>query len=116
MIELYSLVLVIVGCVIGAYGGILLKKASATLKPTLSSVIHNRYLISGVLIYGIGTVMYIIALRGGELSILYPLIATSYIWTAIFSQRLLGEKMNRNKWIGIILILIGVSLIGMGAK
>jgi drug/metabolite transporter (DMT)-like permease len=116
MIQLYSLILVIVGCVIGAYGGILLKKASGTLKLRLSSIIHNKYLIKGVLIYGVGTVMYIIALRGGELSILYPLIATTYIWTAIFSQKLLGEKMNRYKWIGIILILIGVSLIGIGAK
>ena len=78
------------------------------------SIIKNKHLIGGVLLYGVATVAYIFALRGGELSILYPLVSLTYVFTIIFSQRVLGEKMNKYKWIGMILILIGVSLIGIG--
>ena len=57
---------------------------------------------------------YIFALKGADLSVLYPLVSTSYVWTVVFSQKLLGEKMNKYKWIGIAAILLGVSLIGLG--
>ena len=115
MTQLWSIALVVVGCVAGAYGGILLKQGADRLKLRFKSLIKNKYLIGGVVIYGIGTVTYIIALRGGELSLLYPLISTTYIWIAIFSQKILGEKMNKFKWLGIICILAGVSLIGIGS-
>ena len=113
MTQLLSVILVLIGCVAGAYGGILLKKGADTLKFRFWSLVRNKYLIWGVLIYGFGTITYILALRGGELSILYPLISTTYVWIAIMSQKILGEKMNKFKWLGIFLILIGVSLIGL---
>ncbi len=65
--------------------------------------------------YGISTIIFIPTLKYGQLSVLYPLVATSYMWTTLVAVKFLGEKMNRFKWIGIILIIIGVSLIGMGA-
>ena len=115
MTQLWSIILVIIACIIGAYGGILLKKGADTLKFKFKAMIRNKFLINGVLLYGLSIVLYIIALKGGELSILYPLVSTTYIWIAIFSQKLLKEKMNKYKWLGIALILIGVSLIGIGS-
>ncbi len=114
MTQLLSVLMVLTGCLAGAYGGILLKKAADSLEFKLKSLLTNKYLIGGVLVYGFGTVIYILALRGGELSILYPLISTTYIWVAFLSERMLGEKMNVYKWLGILFILIGVSLIGIG--
>jgi len=61
------------------------------------------------------TVLFIPALRGGELSVLYPLVALVYVWVSLLSVRFLGEKMNPMKWLGIALILLGVTLIGLGA-
>jgi drug/metabolite transporter (DMT)-like permease len=58
----------------------------------------------------------LIAFRGGELSVLYPLIALSYVWVAILSKIFLGDMMNPFKWAGIIFIMAGVSLIGIGGK
>ena len=111
-----SILIVIVSCVFGAYAAILMKKGADRLKLNLKSLLRNRNLIIGILIYGIGTVVYIIALKGAPLSILYPLVSTTYIWTALLSQKLLGEKMNRSKWAGIVCIILGVSLIGLGAR
>lgn len=109
-----SISIILVSCVLGAYGALLMKMGSDRLKFRFKSIIKNKHLIGGVFLYGVATVLYILALKGGELSILYPLVSLTYVFTIIFSQRILGEKMNKYKWIGIVLILIGVSLIGIG--
>ena len=114
MTPLLSIIIVLIGCVAGAYGAILLKKASATFGLNIHGTIKNKNLIYGVLIYGVGTITYILALKGAELSLIYPIVSTTYIWTAIFSQKLLGEKMNRWKWTGICVIILGVILMGLG--
>ena len=73
-------------------------------------------LFFGFALYGIAAVFLIIALKNGELSVLYPFIATSFIWVSFLSVRYLGEGMNGLKWIGIVFILVGVSFIGLGSK
>ena len=115
MTQLWSIVLITVACIIGAYGGILLKKGADSLKLRFKALMKNKYLIGGFILYGLSTIAYIIGLKGGELSILYPLVSTTYIWISLFSQKLLGERMNKYKWFGILLILVGVSLMGVGS-
>jgi drug/metabolite transporter (DMT)-like permease len=114
MTAFYSILLVAIGCVIGAYGAILLKKGADRLRPGLKSLIRNTDLISGLGLYGFSTIFYLIALRGGELSILYPMVSVVYIFTAILSKLILKEELNSHKLIGISLIIIGVILIGVG--
>ena len=60
--------------------------------------------------------MMVIALRGGDLSVLYPLIALSYVWVSILSQFILHDNMNFLKWAGVVSIIVGVSFIGMGGR
>lgn len=115
MTPLWSILLVLVASVIGAVGAVFLKKGSQRLKFRFKSLIRNYYLISGFLLYGISTIPFILALKWGDLSIIYPSVATVYIWIAIFSIKFLGEKMNKWKWLGIALIIAGVTFIGLGA-
>lgn len=113
--QLWAIGLVISATLIGAFGPILLKKASAKRLSNLKSLAANYHLFGGVALYAIGTLLFIPALKGGELSVLYPFVALSYIWISLLSVRFLGEKMNRLKWLGIALIIIGVSFIGIGS-
>ena len=69
--ELWAIGLVISATLVGAFGPILLKKASAKKLSSIKSLMHNYYLMGGVTLYGIGTVLFIPALRGGDLSIFY---------------------------------------------
>lgn len=55
--------------------------------------------------------MNILLLRHLQYSILYPMTAITYIWTAIISHRLLGEKISKRALLGIVLICIGVVLL-----
>ena len=114
-VELWAIGLVILATLVGAFGPILLKKASAKKLSKISSLMVNYHLFGGVSLYAIGTILFIPALKGGDLSILYPLVSISYIWVSLLSVKFLGEKMNLIKWSGIALIIVGVSFIGIGS-
>ncbi len=113
--ELWAIGLVISATLVGAFGPILLKKASAKKLSNIKSLMSNYHLFGGVFLYGLGTLLFIPALKGGDLSILYPFVALTYIWVSLLSVKFLGEKMNLIKWMGISLIIVGVSFIGIGS-
>lgn len=113
--QLWSIGLVVMATLVGAFGPILLKKASAKSLSNISSLMTNYHLFGGVVLYAFGIIFFIPALKAGDLSVLYPFVALSYIWVSLLSVKFLGEKMNKFKWIGIALIILGVSFIGLGS-
>ena len=113
--ELWAIGLVLLATTLGSFGPLFLKKASGKLTFNLKNILTNYNLIIGLLFYSIGTVLFIPALKGGELSVLYPFVALVYVWVSLLSVKFLGEKMSSMKWLGIALILGGVTLIGLGA-
>ena len=113
--ELWAVGLVVAATVFAALGPVFLKKGAAKFKPKFKALVHNYNLMIGVMLYAVSTVFFIPALKGGELSVLYPLVSLSYVWVSLLSVKLLGEKMNKFKWLGVLLIIIGVSFIGFGS-
>jgi len=113
--ELWAIGLVLAAQLIGSFGPIYLKRSSKRFGLSIKGIFLNKDLIIGIAFYAIGTVLFIPALRYGDLSVLYPMVATAYIWVSLLSIKMLGEKMNRNKWLGILVIIIGVMLIGFGS-
>jgi uncharacterized membrane protein len=109
----YAIVIVLISQMFAAVGALYLKKGSKNVHRRISSFLLNRFVLIGLLLYGISAVMFVPALKYGELSVLYPLVSTTYIWATLLSMYVLGEKMNSSKWIGIGLILAGVVVIGM---
>ena len=115
MIKLLAIGLVLFACVIGAFGALLLKIGSKKFSFKIKELIKNYKVIAGVALYGISSIIFIWALKYGDLSLLYPFSATTYIWVALFSIKFLKEEMNAWKWLGIAAIIAGVSLIGIGS-
>ncbi len=72
----------------------------------------NLPLFSGYALYGVSTVLMVLALRDGELSMLYPIIALTYVWVTLLSYALLHEPANIYKNVGILTIVIGVAVLG----
>ncbi len=113
--ELWAIGLVVLAAFLGSLGPIYLKKSAKDFGLNLKKLIRNRNLIIGLVFYAVGTVLFIPALRGGELSVLYPLVATTYVWVSLWSVKFLNERMNRFKWLGILIIIIGITFIGFGS-
>ena len=114
--KLWAALLVLFTTLLTSSAQILWKKGSATLTFSILGVLANNYIMSGILLYVVGGILIIVAFRGGEVSVLYPIIATSYIWVSFLSIKFLGEIMNNFKWIGIASIIAGIILIGYGSK
>ena len=73
-------------------------------------------LFAGYALYGVFTVLFVSALRHGELSILYPLISLGYVWVTITAVLAFHEAMNPLKLVGIALIIAGVAVLGWGGS
>ena len=114
--KLWAMLLVLFTTLLTSSAQILYKLGIPSLEFTIKGIFTNYYLISGLVLYGIGAILIIISFRGGEVSVLYPIIATSYIWVSLLSVKFLGEAMNFFKWAGVIAIIGGIALIGLGSK
>ncbi|MBN1385889.1 hypothetical protein JW968_02810 [Candidatus Woesearchaeota archaeon] len=111
----WAIGLVMLSTVLIGFAQISWKLASSKLEPNLISLILNHHLIVGILLYCAAAAMLIIALKHGELSVLYPVVGMSYVWVSFLSMWLLSEMMTMLKWGGVALILAGVSSIGYGS-
>jgi multidrug transporter EmrE-like cation transporter len=114
-----SLIIVICCTLIGAAAQVLLKfGASHLLHPTLLQaavgIFTNPYLFCGYALYGVFAALLVLALRHGELSLLYPVIALNYAWVSILSVVIFHEQMNPMKIAGVTVIIIGVAVLGRG--
>lgn len=78
-----------------------------------SGIITNFHLFCGYALYGVMTFLMALALKGRELSRLFPIIALTYVWVTLLSLFLLGEHMNFFRAIGIAFIVCGVSVLGL---
>ena len=108
MIDLLPLILVLIATVIGSFGSVFLKKGANKLSFNIRALLKNYSLIIGIILYVTSSVFYIIALRFGELTVIYPLTSLSYVYISLLSVKFLNERMNTSKWSGIVLIIIGV--------
>ena len=113
--ELWSIIVVVFAAIFGSFGPIFLKKGSKEFTLNITKILKNRYLILGLSIYAVSSIIFIIALKGGEVSVLYPLVSITYICVSFLSVKYLNEKMDVYKWIGIALIVLGVAFVGIGS-
>lgn len=112
--SIYSVIGVFIATIFGAIGALFLKLGADRLKFNFWKIIKNKYLVTGIISYILSTLIFVPSLKYGDLSILYPLVSTSYIWVILLSVHFLKEKMNKYKLIGICLIIIGVIFMGLG--
>ena len=93
---------------VGEKGGISL---SELVTRKIFSILFNRYVFLGLLLYSISTILWFVILSKAELSFVYPLIALGYIVTAFLAKIYFNESLTLLRWSGIVLILIGAGLI-----
>lgn len=95
---------------------LLLKSGALKLEFNILSVLSNWNIFLGIGLYGLGAVLVIFALRGGEVTVLYPIVTSSYIWVALGSSYFFGENVNSLRWIGILLVVVGILVITIGGN
>ena len=109
-----AIIIVVLCTILTSSGQLFLKLGSNNLSLDIFNLIQNYWLLAGIVLYGMGAILFIIALKFGELSVVYPIISLSFVWVTLLSSLFLNEELTSLKFSGIPLILIGVCLIGIG--
>lgn len=118
--------IIVASCtILGAVAQILIKvgMSPAHLDPNVKGIVPLVWalvtdvpLVAGYFCYGLFTVAMVLALREGELSKLFPIIALTYVWVTLLSYWLLHDTPNLYKNAGIVTIVIGVAILGQGGE
>jgi multidrug transporter EmrE-like cation transporter len=108
--------------IIGAAAQVLIKMGTAALGEhpsmveTAIGIFTTRLLFEGYCLYGLSTVLLVLALRQGELSLLYPVFTLTYVWVTVLSMIIFHDSMNAFKLAGISTIIAGVAVLGRASR
>ena len=111
-----SIVLVLVASFIGSFGAVFLKGGALKLEFTVAGLVRNYRLFLGVVFFLLSSVFFLEGIRrpGAELTVLYPMVSLSYIWTLLWSRLFFKEPFTRTKLYGLGLILTGILILQLG--
>jgi uncharacterized membrane protein len=90
--------------------------STATWGPFALALLANYPLLLGYFVQSGTALLLILALRDGELSILFPIISLTYVWVGLLSLYFFHEQTNLWKAMGIALIVCGVGLLGRASS
>jgi drug/metabolite transporter (DMT)-like permease len=76
---------------------------------TIFSMAKSAGFWVAVVLLGTAMATWLLALTTAEVSKAYPMLASSFILTAIASRLFLGEAIGRRRWLGIGLISLGAA-------
>jgi drug/metabolite transporter (DMT)-like permease len=77
----------------------------------ITSVVRNPYVLAGVALLAVFFFLYLAALSWGDISYIMPLTAMSFIFVAIMARFFLHEDISIYRWVGTILIVIGIAFV-----
>lgn len=106
-VVLYASVLLI-GVFVSAVSQVMLKKAAMIKYDNKIKEYLNPLVIIAYILFVGTTLLSVIAYKGIPLSMGPVLEATSYIYVTIFGVKIFGERINKKKIIGLILIIVGI--------
>lgn len=117
------LVLVFLSVIVGTIGQLCIKAAMLRVGPlafgTLAEMINSgRQIVRQPLIwvalplYGIGFIIWAVALSHLQLSLAYPLLATGYLINPLAAMLAFNEQIPPIRLAGILVIMVGIVLVG----
>ncbi len=80
---------------------------------TVLIVLSNKYILLGLALYGISSVLWLVGLSMLDVSLMYPLLSLAYFVTTILAFFILNEPVRTTRWIGVLLIIVGSILVGL---
>ena len=108
-----SIIFFIVAAALGAIGQFLYKSGAERATDGALSYVLNTRILTGVGCY-IGVMVLFVAAfkKGGELTVLYPIYASTFIWAAIIACLAYGTPIKPANIAGMIVLVFGMYLMG----
>ena len=108
-----SIIFFVIASFLGAIGQYLYKSGAALTSDSLISYLWNPRLLAGVGCY-IGVMVLFVAAfkKGGSLTVLYPIYATTFIWAALIAYFVFGTAIKPINILGMMMLIGGMFLMG----
>ncbi len=110
---LFSILAFVVAALLGAVGQFLYKSGAERADGTALGYVINWRLLAGVACYVAVMVLFVAAFRrGGKLTVLYPIYASTFIWAAFIALYAYGTPVRPANVAGMALLVVGMFLMG----
>ncbi len=110
---LFSIVCFVIASLLGAVGQFLYKSGADKATDTVAGYLLNGRILAGVVSYIAVMVLFVAAFkRGGALTVLYPIYATTFIWAALIAMAAYGTPIRFVNIAGMALLIVGMYLMG----
>jgi drug/metabolite transporter (DMT)-like permease len=109
------ILLTLLAALISSFAQLMFKRSVGkigTLKH-LVKLLANRGVLLGLLCYAVGFLLELVALSGGQLSIVYPIFASSFIFVTLLSAMILKERISLLRVAGVLLVFAGIAIVAV---
>lgn len=79
-------------------------------------ILTTWQLMAGLGAFVVSTLFWLVSLSRVPLSTAYPFVSITYVLILVFSTVVLGERPPAVVWLGGLLVISGISLIGLGQQ
>ena len=103
----------VVAALFGAVGQYLYKSGADKAEAGILTFLFNWRLLGGAGCYIAVMVLFVAAFKkGGQLTVLYPIYASTFIWAALLAWMIYGTPIKPSNIAGMILLVAGMYLMG----
>ena len=108
-----SVLLFLLAAFLGALGQFLYKSGADRATGGIATFLLNGRILAGVVCYTAVMVLFVAAFkRGGSLSVLYPVYASTFIWGALIALLAYGTVIRPVHVLGMALLVGGMYFMG----
>ena len=112
---LLSIVFFLIAALLGAGGQYLYKSGAEAVGGSALDYLTNLRILGGVVCYIAVMVLFVAAFRkGGSLTVLYPIYATTFVWAALIAWWAYDTAIRPVHILGMLLLVAGMFLMGKG--
>jgi len=113
-----SAVFALVTVVLNGSAQLLLRKAALTgaIPTSPLTLLRNAWFMAGLVAYGLSVLTWLFVLRRVPLSVAAPVIALVYVLVPLASRLVFDDAVSTKMWLGMLLVVCGVTLVAQGSK
>jgi multidrug transporter EmrE-like cation transporter len=78
---------------------------------TILVIASSNHVILGLLIYGVGAILWLLVLANLDVSFAYPFVGLGFILTMLFGSLFLGEPFGAMRITGTLFVVVGIVLV-----
>lgn len=109
------LVFIVSSVILGACAQLVLKSgAKGSAGGGLWTILTRPKTVTGLALNGIAAALWILALRGVDLSYAFPWLSLNFVLVPLGAALFHGERVDRGRVVGMVTITVGVAIVAVG--